>query len=610
MTFTLTATAAIQPIRYCTRTTIKPLSSSSSSATSTANYTTCVLTFNNKKHRNASTHSNDTSIIIRRQLSTTTSSSSCSVAFNAAHRIPNNDHRILKIRANNQQHAHRRSLHTSRTSSASSSSSSHHQQSKRDYYEVLSVQRDASQSDIKRAYYQLAKKLHPDTNTSVERNVAQAQFAELQNAYECLSDPEKRKMYDMYGHSAEQMGAGAGGFNGFGSAEDILRDFFGGAGMGGGNPFAGFAGAAGGGRDASSMRQTRGADLESTLSLTFMEAIFGTTKQMDLSSMQPCEPCSGTGNKPDTTSSTCKQCQGTGMQFMRQGPFQVQMTCTSCSGMGSTQPRCTSCGGRGVQRQRRTINVTVPAGVDNDTRIRLVNQGDAGQCGGPQGHLFIRLRVEKHPIFTRDEDDNIHVDVDIPLHVAILGGTIDVPTLQGKTQIKVERGSQPYEQRVLRGKGVKSVGRSNHTGNLYVHFKVKLPTDVNDQQSELLKEFCQSVGDMKSETTNKESKASTPKSAPSTQSNETDRINGASDDATKATQSASTATETKKAAATSSSSTSESASESKPKKSAKKKNKSFVESLKSFVVGDSTSDSNSKNSNENEKAKKTAKASS
>ena len=243
-----------------------------------------------------------------------------------------------------------------------------------DYYEVLGVSRTADKGEIKKAFYSKAKQFHPDTNKAAD---AQSKFAEINNAYEILSDPEKRKRYDLMGHDAEQMGAGGpGGPGGMGfNPEDVFRDFFGmgGGGMGGGGPFGGMGG---GGGEAGPQR---GADVETTLNLSFMEAVQGTSRTLNVMTDVPCTPCNGSGAQPKSTASTCTDCGGKGTMRVNQGFFTVQMTCRGCNGRGKKHPPCHACQGEGVVKQRRSVEVVVPAGADSETVLRLNGQGDAGR---------------------------------------------------------------------------------------------------------------------------------------------------------------------------------------------------------------------------------------
>jgi molecular chaperone DnaJ len=365
--------------------------------------------------------------------------------------------------------------------------------SKRDYYEVLGVPKDSSKEDIKKAYFKLAKQYHPDTNKD-DKNAAE-KFAEISNAYESLGDPEKRKKYDMFGADAEHVGAdGAGGpFGGFSGGagfnpEDILRDFFGS--MGGGKrssaDFSGF-------EEAGPSGPTRGADVQTSINLSFMEAVNGTNKNINITTQGLCGTCSGTGAKPGSVASNCSTCKGTGVINVQQGFFRMQMSCNKCGGRGKTQPNCGTCGGEGAVRERRTVSVSVPAGVDNSTTLRLVNQGDVGKLGGPRGHLWVKIGVANHPVFRREGSD-IHVEIPISIPLATLGGYVNVPTLTGEAQLKVDAGTQPGEKRVMRGKGIKQLNKSS-TGNQYVTFKVAIPTQINEKQKELMQQFAKESGE-------------------------------------------------------------------------------------------------------------------
>lgn len=371
-----------------------------------------------------------------------------------------------------------RSFHSTRPTSAP-------EPKKRDYYEVLGVPRTAEKADVKKAFYKLAKQFHPDTNKAAD---AASKFAEINNAYEVLSDETKRKRYDMMGHDAEQMGGpgGPGGPGGMGgmNPEDVLRDFFGmgggGFGMGGGGGgFGGF----GGGQEG----PTRGADIETTLHVSFMEAVQGTTKQLNVMTDVACTVCAGTGAQPKATVSTCTDCGGKGSRRVIQGPFQVQMACGGCGGTGKKKPPCTTCHGDGVVKQRRQVDITVPAGADSQTVLRMNSAGDAGRMNGPKGHIFVKIEVGSHPHFKRDGFD-IHVEAPITMAQAALGTSVPVPTLTGEVSLKVAAGTQPGEKRIMRGKGVKMLNRSGH-GDQYVHFKVHVPTKLTKRSRELLEQY-------------------------------------------------------------------------------------------------------------------------
>lgn len=368
-----------------------------------------------------------------------------------------------------------RSIHTSNTL----------HNKKRDLYEILGVSRSATKDEIKKAYFQLAKKYHPDTNKGDK--AAEAKFTEINGAYEVLSDPEKRKRYDITGSEEEHPGMGGmGGMGGAGfAAEDILRDFFGGAGG-----FRGFGGMPGMG---AANGPSRGGDVEVPLSITFMEAVQGCTKTVNVTTDVSCGTCNGSGAKPKTTATTCGDCKGSGQVRMSQGFFTVQMACTSCGGRGKKQPPCPACDGASVTKQKREVNVVIPAGADNETVLRLPNQGDAGTMGGSRGHLYVRLVVSPSSTFKREGYD-IHVETPISVTQAILGGQVIVPTLTGEVLLKVPPGTQPGEKKVMRGKGVKMLNKAAH-GDQFVHFKVKMPGHLTPRQRQLLEEFAREAGE-------------------------------------------------------------------------------------------------------------------
>lgn len=358
---------------------------------------------------------------------------------------------------------------------------------KRDYYEVLDVSKDASAADIKRAYYKLAKQCHPDSNPGDKE--AAKKFAEVSHAYEILADDKKRKAYDSYGHDAEQMEQGMPG-GGFSNAEDMFRDLFGGGGGGGGqNPFEEMFGNMGGQSQTTSRRQPqRGSDLETSMHLDFMEAVEGCKKQINIRSQSECTICTGSGVKKGTEPVHCSTCDGRGVVTQSSGFFHVQTSCPSCGGEGQSIQKCGGCGGDGLNLQSRTVNVKIPAGVDNATRVRLASQGNAGAFGGSRGDLWLRLQVEKHNLFKR-EKTNVHLTIPIDVTTAILGGSISVPTLKNKNvSLKLSPGVQPGDTKVMRGKGIKQVNRDNY-GNQYVHLKVEIPKELTSSQKELIEKF-------------------------------------------------------------------------------------------------------------------------
>ncbi|HOV19828.1 molecular chaperone DnaJ [Ottowia sp.] len=350
---------------------------------------------------------------------------------------------------------------------------------KRDYYEVLGVPKNASEDEIKKAYRKLAMKYHPDRNQSDPKS-AETKFKEAKEAYEMLSDPQKKAAYDQYGHAGvdPNMRGGAEGFGGFAETfGDIFGDIFGG----------GRAGGARGGRQV-----FRGADLSYAMEITLDEAAAGKQAQIRIPSWDDCATCKGSGAKPGTSAKTCSTCHGQGVVQMRQGFFSVQQTCPHCRGTGKIIPEpCTTCHGQGKIKNQKTLEVQIPAGIDDGMRIRSTGNGEPGSNGGPPGDLFIEIRVKKHDIFERDGDD-LHCVVPISFVAAALGGEIEVPTLSGKAAIDIPEGTQAGKQFRLRGKGIKGV-RSSYPGDLYCHISVETPVKLTEHQRKLLKEFDESL---------------------------------------------------------------------------------------------------------------------
>ncbi|HVZ45661.1 MAG TPA: molecular chaperone DnaJ [Ramlibacter sp.] len=359
--------------------------------------------------------------------------------------------------------------------------------SKRDYYEVLGVPKNASEDEIKKAYRKLAMKHHPDRNQGDAAKDAEARFKEAKEAYEMLSDAEKRAAYDQFGHAGVDpsmrggAGPGAEGFGGFAEAfGDIFGDIFGQAGAGG-------ARRGGGGRHV-----YRGADLSYAMEVTLEEAAKGKDAQIRIPSWSECETCHGTGAKPGTQAKTCNTCHGQGVVQMRQGFFSVQQTCPHCRGSGKIIPDpCTTCHGQGKVKKQRTLEVKIPAGIDDGMRIRSAGNGEPGTNGGPPGDLYIEIRLKKHAIFERDGDD-LHCVVPVGITRAALGGEIEVPTLDGKAAIDIPEGTQAGKQFRIRGKGVKGV-RSSYPGDLYCHIVVETPVKLTEHQRKLLKELDESL---------------------------------------------------------------------------------------------------------------------
>jgi molecular chaperone DnaJ len=350
--------------------------------------------------------------------------------------------------------------------------------SKRDYYEILGVSKGTDAKEIKKAYRRVAMKYHPDRNPDAAD--AEDKFKEASEAYEVLSDSEKRAAYDQFGHAGvdPQMGAG-GGFHG--NFSDIFGDVF-------GDIFGG----SGGGRARGGPQ--RGSDLRYTLDINLEHAVKGTTVKIRVPTLVACEPCDGSGAKPGSSAATCGTCGGVGQVRMQQGFFQVQQTCPNCRGKGKiiTDP-CTSCHGRGRKEQTKTLSVKVPPGVDTGDRIRLSGEGEAGPDGGPPGDLFVQMQVQSHAIFERD-GRNLYCEVPINFAHAALGGELEVPTLEGRVKLKIPAETQTGKLFRLRGKGVKPV-RGGATGDLLCRVVVETPIKLNKRQKELLEEFQGTLSD-------------------------------------------------------------------------------------------------------------------
>ena len=344
--------------------------------------------------------------------------------------------------------------------------------SKRDYYEVLGLQKNASEAEIKKAFKRMAMKYHPDRNP--DNKEAEDKFKECKEAYEVLSDSQKRAAYDQFGHAGVD-GSTGGGFGGGGASfSDIFGDVF-------GDIF-------GGGRGAGGSRARRGADLRYNLELSLEEAVGGTTVKIRVPTAVPCTTCDGSGAKKGSSPKTCNTCNGVGQVRMQQGFFSLQQTCPTCGGTGQIiSDPCNTCHGQGRVQEQKTLSVKVPAGVDNGDRIRLSGEGEAGEMGAPAGDLYVQIAVKPHPIFERDEND-LFCEVPISFVTASLGGELEVPTLDGRVKLKIPSETQTGKLFRLRGKGVKSV-RSGHLGDLMCRVVVETPVNLNGKQKELLKEF-------------------------------------------------------------------------------------------------------------------------
>lgn len=350
---------------------------------------------------------------------------------------------------------------------------------KRDYYEVLGVERTASAGEIKSAYRKLALQYHPDKNPG--NTEAEEKFKEASEAYACLSDPEKRGRYDRFGHEGRPFGEGGfGGFEGFGGFGDIFGDIF-------GEIFGGGAGR--GGR-----QRGRGADLRYDKELEFDQAAFGTDVELEIPRRKRCDVCGGSGCKPGTSPRTCGTCGGSGAQRFTQGFFSVSRPCPTCGGEGKVIPDpCTACSGKGTVTSSAKIPLKIPAGVDTGSRIKLTGEGEPGPMGGPPGDLYVVIHVKEHPIFVREETEII-CTVPISFPQAALGASIDVPTLDGKVKMKIPAGTQSGKVFRLRGKGVPVLG-GHGRGDQHVRVVIETPSSLSKRQRELLEEFAAEAGE-------------------------------------------------------------------------------------------------------------------
>jgi molecular chaperone DnaJ len=345
--------------------------------------------------------------------------------------------------------------------------------SKRDYYEVLGVNRDAGDDEIKKAYRKLAMKHHPDRNP--DNKDAEEKFKEAKEAYEMLSDPQKKAAYDRYGHAGvdPSMGAGPGaqGFDGFSDAfGDIFGDLFGSGGRGGRS------------------NVYRGADLRYNLEITLEEAARGAEKTIRIPTAEECGTCHGSGAKPGTQPKPCPTCNGHGQVRVQQGFFSIQQTCPKCHGSGKIIPEpCRDCGGAGRVKKQKTLEVKIPAGIDDGMRLRHAGHGEPGVNGGPPGDLYVEIHIRKHAVFERDHDD-LHCEMPISISTAALGGEIEIPTLEGMARLKIPAETQSGKVFRLRGKGIKNV-RSHAHGDLMCHVVVETPVNLTERQRELLREF-------------------------------------------------------------------------------------------------------------------------
>lgn len=348
--------------------------------------------------------------------------------------------------------------------------------SKRDYYEVLGINRDANADAIKKAYRKLAMKHHPDRNP--DDKSAEGKFKELSEAYEVLSDPDKKAAYDRYGHAGVdssmggRSGPGTQGFDGFADAfTDIFGDIFGGGGRGGGRS-----------------NVYRGADLRYNLEITLEEAARGAEKTIRIPTAEECGTCHGTGAKPGTEPQTCGTCGGAGQVRIQQGFFSIQQTCPKCHGTGRVIPSpCGTCGGAGRVKGHKTLQVKIPAGIDEGMRLRHAGHGEPGVNGGPSGDLYVEIHIRQHAMFQRDGDD-LHCEMPISFATAALGGEIEIPTLEGMARLRIPAETQSGKVFRLRGKGIRNV-RSHSQGDLMCHVLIETPVKLTERQKELLREF-------------------------------------------------------------------------------------------------------------------------
>ncbi|MDT8901965.1 molecular chaperone DnaJ [Anaeroselena agilis] len=358
--------------------------------------------------------------------------------------------------------------------------------SKRDYYEVLGIAKSASEDEIKKAFRKLARQYHPDVNRD-DPKAAEAKFKEINEAYEVLSDAERRRQYDQFGHAAfdAASGGGAGGFGGFGGAGgfgDIFDMFFGQAGFGGGRPAG----------------PERGSDLRYDMEITFEQAAFGLETEIQVPRTEECTACRGSGAAAGTHPETCPNCRGTGQtQAVQNTPFGRMVnvkTCERCRGEGKiVRTPCSECNGRGKLRNRRRIKIKIPAGVDTGSRLRVAHEGEAGERGGPPGDLYVYIFVKQHKLFTRENDDVI-CEVPISIVQAALGDEIEVPTLDGQVKVRIPEGTQSGTTLRLKDKGIPHL-RGHGRGDQHVRVKVVTPKKLTDRQRELLTEFARLGGE-------------------------------------------------------------------------------------------------------------------
>jgi molecular chaperone DnaJ len=356
---------------------------------------------------------------------------------------------------------------------------------KRDYYDVLGVPKNAAEEDIKKAYRKLAMKFHPDRNP--DSKDAEGKFKEAKEAYEMLSDAAKREAYDRFGHAGVDPNAGGGpGGQGFGGFSDVFGDIF-------GDIFGGQQGGRPGGQRSNVYR---GADLRYAMDISLEQAAHGFDTEIRVPSWEGCEVCAGTGAKPGTKPTTCRTCNGQGAVRVQQGFFSIQQTCPTCHGSGKVIPDpCEPCEGVGRIKKNKTLQVKIPAGIDDGMRIRSAGNGEPGINGGPGGDLYVEIHIKEHTVFQREGDD-LHCHVPVTMTTAALGGTVKVPTLGGSAEIELPEGTQAGKTFRLRGKGIKGI-RASYPGDLYAHISVETPVRLTEKQKTMLRELDATLKDDK-----------------------------------------------------------------------------------------------------------------
>ena len=343
--------------------------------------------------------------------------------------------------------------------------------SQRDYYEVLGVNKNANEAEIKKAYKRLAMKFHPDRNSD-DKGRSESKFKEVRKAYDVISNPQKRQAYDQFGHAGVGQGAGGNPFGGSGFG-DIFGDIFGGG---------------------QSKPDNRGSDLRYDLEINLKLAVKGGTVKIRVTKNEECETCLGTGAKPKTSIKTCNTCHGSGQIQMQQGFFAVQRPCHQCNGSGEKiEFPCGTCRGQGIAKKQKTLSVKIPPGVDSGNRIRLNGEGEAGVRGGQKGDLYVQIYVKEHNIFKREGSD-LYCEIPIDFATATLGGSIEVPTLDKKLKIKIPLGTQTSKLFRLKGKGVPAI-RHGGTGDLICQVKIETPVNLSAKQKKILQEFSASCGE-------------------------------------------------------------------------------------------------------------------